>query len=67
MNEEHVDIHTDDGVMPTFTCWPDTDGPFPAIIFYMDAPAIREELLFPHDLQHAVQAQFAQALRRLLS
>jgi carboxymethylenebutenolidase len=44
LNEEHVDIHTDDGVMPTFTCWPDTDGPFPAIIFYMDAPAIREEL-----------------------
>ncbi len=44
MNEQHVDIQTDDGVMPTFTCWPEGDGPFPAIVFYMDAPAIREEL-----------------------
>ncbi|MEK9724085.1 MAG: dienelactone hydrolase family protein [Rhodospirillaceae bacterium] len=44
MNEEHVDIQTEDGVMPTFTCWPDGDGPYSAIVFYMDAPAIREEL-----------------------
>ena len=44
MNELHVDIETPDGPMATFTCWPDGDGPFPAIVFYMDAPAIREEL-----------------------
>jgi len=44
MNEEHIDIQTADGIMPTFTCWPEGDGPFPAIVFYMDAPAIREEL-----------------------
>lgn len=44
MNEQHVDIETKDGSMATFTCWPDGDGPFPAIIFYMDAPGIREEL-----------------------
>jgi len=48
MNELHVDIETPDGPMATFTCWPDEteggEGPFPAIVFYMDAPAIREEL-----------------------
>ncbi len=48
MNERHVDIETPDGPMPTFTCWPGPgqkgEGPFPAIVFYMDAPAIREEL-----------------------
>ncbi len=44
LNEEHIDIRTDDGVMPTYTCWPDSEGPFPAVVFYMDAPAIREEL-----------------------
>lgn len=44
MNELHVDIETPDGPMPTFTCWPDGEGSFPAIVFYMDAPAIREEL-----------------------
>ena len=44
MNEEHVDIQTDDGIMPTFTCWPNGEGPFPSVVFYMDAPAIREEL-----------------------
>ena len=44
MNEEFIDLQTQDGIMPTFTCWPDGDGPYPAIVFYMDAPAIREEL-----------------------
>jgi carboxymethylenebutenolidase len=46
--ELHVDIEAPDGPMPTFTCWPAReergDGPFPAIVFFMDAPAIREEL-----------------------
>lgn len=44
MPELQLDIKTNDGVMPTFTCWPDGEGPFPAIVFYMDAPGIREEL-----------------------
>jgi carboxymethylenebutenolidase len=44
MNEKHIDIKTNGEDMPTFTCWPDGDGPFPAIVFYMDAPGIREEL-----------------------
>jgi carboxymethylenebutenolidase len=44
MNELHIDLETPDGPMPTFTCWPEGEGPFPAIVFYMDAPAIREEL-----------------------
>jgi carboxymethylenebutenolidase len=44
MPEQIIDIETEDGIMPTFTCWPDGEGPFPAIVFYMDAPAIREEL-----------------------
>ncbi len=44
INEQHVTIITPDGGMPTFACWPNGDGPYPAIVFYMDAPAIREEL-----------------------
>ena len=44
MPEQQIDIETEDGIMPTFTCWPDGEGPWPAIVFYMDAPAIREEL-----------------------
>jgi len=44
MHEEQVMIDTKDGDMLTFTCRPEGDGPFPAIIFYMDAPGIREEL-----------------------
>jgi carboxymethylenebutenolidase len=30
--------------MDTFVCHPERRGPWPAIIFYMDAPGIREEL-----------------------
>ena len=41
MPEQQIDIKTEDGTMPTFTSWPEGDGPFPAIIFYMDAPGIR--------------------------
>jgi carboxymethylenebutenolidase len=42
--EEFVDIVTRDGRMDTFVCRPERNGPFPVIFFYMDAPAIREEL-----------------------
>jgi carboxymethylenebutenolidase len=44
MREKHVDIPTKAGSVDTFICHPDRHGPWPAIIFYMDAPAIREEL-----------------------
>ena len=44
MNEKSVRVKTADGEMLTYTYWPDGDGPFPAVVLYMDAPGIREEL-----------------------
>ncbi len=44
MQESVVEIRTQDGVMDTFVCHPDEGGAHPAVIFYMDAPGIREEL-----------------------
>jgi carboxymethylenebutenolidase len=44
MHEFDADITSKDGVIDTFICHPDEGGPHPAVIFYMDAPAIREEL-----------------------
>ncbi len=44
MREAEFKIETADGVMDTFVCHPDEGGPFPAVIMYMDAPGIREEL-----------------------
>jgi carboxymethylenebutenolidase len=44
MIERTVDIPTRDGASTTFICHPERGGPHPLIIFYMDAPAIREEL-----------------------
>ena len=44
LTEFDLDIETADGVMPTFVAHPDGAGPHPAIILYMDAPGIREEL-----------------------
>src|SRR5271154_2246647 len=44
MIERHAQISTKDGRMNTFICHPERCGPHPVIIFYMDAPAIREEL-----------------------
>src|SRR5258706_380360 len=38
MYEQHVNVTTKHGVMPAFVACPDGQGPFPAIIFYMDAP-----------------------------
>lgn len=43
MKEETVNIHTAAGAMETFTVRPG-DGASPAVILYMDAPGIREEL-----------------------
>jgi len=44
MIEETIPIATADGVMPTFITRPEGGGPHPAVIVYMDAPGIREEL-----------------------
>ena len=41
---QETEISTADGITPTFYAHPDGDGPFPAVILYMDAPGIREEL-----------------------
>jgi carboxymethylenebutenolidase len=44
MIEETLDIATGDGAMETFICRPERGGPFPVVLFLMDAPGIREEL-----------------------
>jgi carboxymethylenebutenolidase len=44
MIEKQIEIPMKDGRIDTFICHPERRGPFPAIIFYMDAPGIREEL-----------------------
>jgi len=44
MLEKTVDIPTRDGKTTTFIVHPERGGPHPVIVFYMDAPAIREEL-----------------------
>jgi hypothetical protein len=44
MIESEVIVTTKHGRMPTFMAAPDAEGQHPGIIFYMDAPGIREEL-----------------------
>lgn len=44
MIEQEVTVTTKHGRMPTFLASPDGPGPYPGILFYMDAPGIREEL-----------------------
>ena len=44
MVEHTFEIPTPDGQMESFAVHPDGEGPFPAVILYMDAPGIREEL-----------------------
>src|SRR5258708_16559680 len=44
MYEQEVIVTTKYGRCPSFVACPDGPGPFPGIIFYMDAPGIREEL-----------------------
>src|SRR5215467_7607018 len=44
MIDQQIDIPTKDGHTTTFITHPERSGPFPVIVFYMDAPAIREEL-----------------------
>jgi carboxymethylenebutenolidase len=47
MIEQEIDITTKDGAMNTFITHPEEGGPFPVVMFYMDAPGKREEL---HDM-----------------
>src|SRR5580698_795854 len=44
MIERQSEISTKDGRMNTFICHPERSGPHPVILFFMDAPGIREEL-----------------------
>jgi carboxymethylenebutenolidase len=44
MKELHINIPTRAGSVDTFICHPERGGPRPGIVFYMDAPGIREEL-----------------------
>ena len=51
MQERHVEIQTVDGEMNSFITYPEEGGPFPVVIFYMDAPGKREEL---HDMARRI-------------
>ena len=53
MIEQHIDIPTADGAMNSFVVHPDEGGPFPVLLFYMDAPGKREEL---HDMARRLAA-----------
>jgi carboxymethylenebutenolidase len=53
MIEENRDIATADGAMNSFVVCPDEGGPFPVVLFYMDAPGKREEL---HDMARRIAA-----------
>src|SRR6202166_5108684 len=44
MIERQIEIGTRDGRMNTFICHPEREGPHPVVIFFMDAPGIREAL-----------------------
>lgn len=44
MIEQIVEIPTKDGRTTTFIVHPERGGPHPLVLFFMDAPAIREEL-----------------------
>ena len=43
MIKQHVIVTTKHGNMPTFAARPEGPGQFQGIIFYMDAPGIRED------------------------
>jgi carboxymethylenebutenolidase len=47
MIERELDIQTNDGLMNTFITYPEEGGPFPVVLFLMDAPGKRDEL---HDM-----------------
>ncbi len=51
MIDRELDIQTGDGLMNTFITYPEEGGPFPVVLFYMDAPGKREEL---HDMARRI-------------
>ena len=51
MKDQHVNISTEHGEMNTFITCPEEDGPYPVILFLMDAPGKREEL---HDMARRI-------------
>ena len=53
MIANEIDIATTGGVMNTFIIHPDENGPFPMVLFLMDAPGKREEL---HDMASRIAA-----------
>jgi len=53
MIERDIDIPTADGAMNSFVVHPEEEGPFPVVLFYMDAPGKREEL---HDMARRIAA-----------
>ena len=53
MIEQNITISTADGGMQTFVVHPEENGPFPVVLFYMDAPGKREEL---HDMARRIAA-----------
>ena len=53
MIEHQLDIPTADGAMNSFVVHPEEGGPFPVVLFYMDAPGKREEL---HDMARRIAA-----------
>jgi len=44
MMERQVEIETDDGTMTTFEFHPEEGGPYPIVLYLMDAPSIRPAL-----------------------
>ena len=44
MIEQYVDLETSDGSMPTWSFRPDGGGPYPVVVFMMDAPGMRQEI-----------------------
>ena len=53
MIANEIDIETTGGMMNTFIIHPDENGPFPMVLFLMDAPGKREEL---HDMASRIAA-----------
>ncbi len=51
MLEREIDLKTADGEMNAFVAHPEEGGPFPPVLFYMDAPGKREEL---HDMARRI-------------
>ena len=44
MIERQIEIETPDGIMPTFEFHPEDPGPYPLVLYLMDAPSIRPAL-----------------------